>query len=117
MNQAPPIIVINQTAANAYSLPSEQLGACSVNIVCPYCKNKVYTLAKNSCNCGTCLFRYFCSICYCCMWCCSRVCGYCGGGVCNILECLCAFFCCCDADHTCPRCNNIVGHYNSCPHC
>ena len=111
----PPIIVSNQSSGNIFK--SNQLGACSVNVVCPYCNKEVETIAERKCNCLTCLFSKFLFCIYMGMWCASRVCGCCGGGICNCKECLCAWFCCCDADHTCPMCRGNIGHYNSTPDC
>ena len=109
-----PQLVANQSNSNP--LPSEQLGACGVKVTCPYCNKEVETEIKNNFNLCTCLCKFTGPV-YVCMWCGSRVCKLCGGGVFNIKECLCGWFCCCDADHSCPSCQGNIGHYNSTPHC
>lgn len=114
-NQGPPI-TMNQTS-NVICLPSEQLGACKVNVICPHCQNSIQTMVQNKCNPKTCLCKMFCGPCYVVMMIASRFCGYCGGGICNCYECLCCWLCCCDGYHTCPKCGNKIGHYDSLPHC
>ena len=109
-----PQLVSNQINSN--TLPSEQLGACGVTVTCPHCNKEVETISKNKCNLCTCLCKFTGPV-FVCMWCGSRVFKCCGGGVCNCKEFLCGWFCCCDADHTCPSCQGNIGHYNSTPHC
>ena len=49
-----PTIVQNQ---GAILIRSEQLGACSVNVICPHCNSNIETISNRKFNFTTCLFR------------------------------------------------------------
>ena len=90
--------VINQIQPQVVNVVNTQFGTKPVSINCQFCKSPVTTVVKKSCN--------ICSFLLC--WCTG----------CIFWICVQAFrgkeLNCCDAQHTCPNCGQILGNYTSC---
>ena len=100
---AVPVPVTNQTNPNP--LPAvdmlriqSSLKSRPKSITCPYCREAITTNTSRSCNC--------CNFC-CCLW--------------TACLCWCIFNCCrgkdlncCDANHYCPKCNQLIYKYTVC---
>lgn len=50
------VVIQNQ---KVIQLGNNQLGACSVQVKCPYCKSIESTIVENHFNCSTCLFKVY----------------------------------------------------------
>ena len=83
-----------------------------VEIVCPFCLQKVISNVEKNFNCLTCLFYVFISaLCAIPLLICSGMCNSAGINFNPSCDC----DCCCDAEHICPNCGKMIGSYNSCP--
>ena len=96
-NQTP--VVVNQAQPQqVINVMNTQFGTQPVSITCQFCKTPVTTNVKKSCSCCSCLL---CIVTVFFIWLCIQ--------------------CfrkkeinCCDAQHTCPNCGQILGNYKSC---
>ena len=74
----------------------KQFGSVPITTYCPFCRIPITTVVKKKCNCVSCLCLY----CECCCWVMVQTLRN-------------KDMSCYDATHTCPRCGNIIGNYNS----
>ena len=93
----PGTIVINQQTP-ALILHPDLYKTNPVAVTCPVCRQTITTNVAKRFNCLTCLL----------CWCTCLVFYAC------IQSCRGKDICCYDATHTCPKCNSVVGTYNSC---
>jgi lipopolysaccharide-induced tumor necrosis factor-alpha factor len=87
-----------QPQQQVINVVNAEFGTLPVSITCQFCKTPVTTNVKKSCSCCSCLL---CIVTVFFIWLCIQ--------------------CfrkkeinCCDAQHTCPNCGQILGNYKSC---
>ena len=93
----PGAVVVNQQAPTLMLHP-DKYKTTPVCVTCPTCRNNMTTVITKKFNICACLLCY------------------CTGIICFVLIQLCRGkdFCCYDVEHTCPRCNAVVGTYTPC---
>ena len=89
INQPPPSLVITTTL--------QMNGTSPVPMTCPYCRKQITTSVEKNCNCITCFLCWVTGFCFCC---CYQLCVGKEVG-------------CCDANHRCPNCHQLIGQYYS----
>ena len=95
MQQQP---VTNQAQPQVINVVNQTFRTSPVAITCQFCKNPVTTVVEKHCHCCACI----------CCWCTGCLIWLC------IQSCRGKEFGCCDANHKCPTCGQILGTYVSC---
>ena len=93
----PNAVVINQQSPTLLLRP-DQYKSTPVCATCPSCHQTMTTVITKKCNCCACLLCWLTGVVF---FVCIQMCR--GKDL-----------CCCDVDHTCPRCNALVGSYTPC---
>ena len=98
--QNPNVIIVRQIAPTPFMIYNDRYTPSS--LTCPYCMKKVTSVPSTYWSCKS------CEICFCLMWAYFATFGLCIFLDLCCLSCRDGDYCCYEADHRCPYCNNII---------